>query len=366
MKLFYRFIILLLLLQARVPVLAESSAKVRPPQFDAAQQAAADGDYRRVVEVLSEVLEDNSLDEAERVVGYANRGIAYSLLGAYGLAKADLLASVRLNPDHNLTLNHLGIIAQHVDDDVVMAQQWFERAAVNGFAAAEVNLAQLYLLDDSRLTSSPVKARQYLESAAGKGYLLAYVPLARLLQTSRADRVRALSLLREAFDAGVVDAGFQLGEAHRLGRGVKQDDKAALDYYRSAAMQGHSGAQNVVGYFYRQGRVVTQDFDEAVTWYQLAADQGSVQAANRLAWLLATCPTPSVCNGPAALSLATSVVERERSASSLDSLAAAYARSGQYDEAIEVVESMLRDYGEAAARYRSRLELYQQGVPFQL
>ena len=128
-------------------------------------------------------------------------------------------------------------------------------------------------------------------------------------------------------------------------------------------MQGHGKAQNALGYLYRRGDGVPRDYIKAVEWYQLASDQGVMQATNRLAWLLATCPVGRVCNGALALQSAKSAVDDERTPTNLGSLAAAYARTGDFETAIVTIKEIIQM---GSQRYASRLDLYQQGKTFQL
>src|SRR5947209_6340257 len=68
-----------------------------------------------------------------------------------------------------------------------------------------------------------------------------------------------------------------------------------------------------------------------------------VVLVNQLAWLLATCPDDGVRNGPAAVALATRAAESSawRDAAVLDTLAAAYAECGSFDEAVRWGEAAL-------------------------
>jgi len=95
-------------------------------------------------------------------------------------------------------------------------------------------------------------------------------------------------------------------------------------------------------------------------------------AANNLAWLLATARDPSL-RDPA---LAVSLAERAAALSSApdpsvrDTLAAAYAAAGRYDEAARVAEQALRQAEGAgppalAEQIRARLALYRAGRPYQ-
>ena len=57
-------------------------------------------------------------------------------------------------------------------------------------------------------------------------------------------------------------------------------------------------------------------------------------AYNNLAWVFATAPDAVFRNGNRALELAERAVELDREAATLDTLAAAYAEVGRFDEAI--------------------------------
>lgn len=69
-------------------------------------------------------------------------------------------------------------------------------------------------------------------------------------------------------------AAMQLGAKHLRGDGVKQDNKLAFRWYRSAASLENPIAQHKLGYFYDEGLPGACDVDvqEAIKWYTLAAD----------------------------------------------------------------------------------------------
>jgi len=67
------------------------------------------------------------------------------------------------------------------------------------------------------------------------------------------------------------------------GRGIGQDYKEAVKWYRLAAEQGHLKAQSNLGVMYDNGRGIVQDYKEAVKWYRLAAEQGYWVAQYNLA-----------------------------------------------------------------------------------
>ena len=82
-------------------------------------------------------------------------------------------------------------------------------------------------------------------------------------------------------------AQFNLGIAYDYGRGVKQDYKEAVEWYRKAAEQGDAKAQHNLGVNYSKGQGVKQDHKEAVTWYRLAAEQGLAVSQNNLGGMYA-------------------------------------------------------------------------------
>ena len=94
-------------------------------------------------------------------------------------------------------------------------------------------------------------------------------------------------------------------------------------------------------------------------------------AANNLVWLLATCPRADLRRGEEAVALGERICRTagtQRSAM-LDSLAAAYAETGQFARAVETAGQALElarceDDASRAASLRARLELYRRGRPF--
>jgi TPR repeat protein len=355
-----------------------SSLSREPTPFNEAQRAASEGRYEDVVTILTAVIDArglsgnaSGLSSDELAIAHSNRGIAYSLEKNYALAIQDLQQAITLNPEHLLTLNHLGILAEHVEGNFAVAASWYAKAATLGYAASQVNLGNLFR-DGRGVEKDYAKAVQLYQLAVEQNYEVGLVALGEMYIQGAGvprDEATGLALLRQGVAKGVVTGHYYLGIAYEKGRGVPQSFDTALDHYRTSAMQGHAPSQGALGYMYRRGHSVDKDFMEAVKWYRLAAEQGDAKAANRLSWLLATCPTADVCNGRVALEFAGLAVQSDRSATNLDSLAAAYARTGEFDRALQVVREILNDESLsdiALKKYRRRIERYQNGIPFQL
>jgi Tfp pilus assembly protein PilF len=157
--------------------------------------------------------------------------------------------------------------------------------------------------------------------------------------------------------------GYALLEAGKVDEGITELNKLlriqpnfAEGYYRIAAA------------LYSQGRT-----RESMDQYRaaLSCDPNSPRFLNNLAWLLATAEDPSLRNGEEAVRLAerACALTDYRGAFCVDTLAAAYAEAGQYQDAVKMAErarALALDSGERdlAERTRKLLELYRAGHPY--
>jgi Flp pilus assembly protein TadD len=116
----------------------------------------------------------------------------------------------------------------------------------------------------------------------------------------------------------------------------------------------------------------TGQYGEALAHLEAAnaANAGNVTVANNLAWLLATCPDAAYRDGHRALRLAEWACKATsyKSPPLLDSLAAAYAEVGQFDQAVRVTRQaieVVRGNPKASTEtLESRLSLYLAGKPY--
>ncbi len=101
-----------------------------------------------------------------------------------------------------------------------------------------------------------------------------------------------------------------------------------------------------------------------------AGNPGDVTIVNNLAWLLATAPEAAHRDGPRAVRLAEWACKATsyKSPPLLDSLAAAYAETGQFDQAIrttqQAIEIVRSNPKASTATLESRLVLYRAGQPY--
>ena len=120
-------------------------------------------------------------------------------------------------------------------------------------------------------------------------------------------------------------------------------------------------------------QTVLGNYSEAVASYQksLAQVPDSPAALNNLAWLLATCPDPTVRNGLQAVPLAEHACELTHFKNTffIGTLAAAYAEAGRFNEAVATAQKACANataQGEIDLFQRNQtlLESYQNHQPY--
>jgi TPR repeat protein len=78
------------------------------------------------------------------------------------------------------------------------------------------------------------------------------------------------------------------------GKGVPQDSREALKWYRLAADQGDPAAQFSLGLMYDRGNGVPQNYVQAYMWYSLAATSGSAKGPNHRDLILGGHPKAAI------------------------------------------------------------------------
>ncbi len=118
-----------------------------------------------------------------------------------------------------------------------------------------------------------------------------------------------------------------------------------------------------------QSLIKAKRFEAAIIQYDKAylASPNSIDVQNNLAWLLATCPDRALRDAPRAIKLAKQAAQSTNyaDASMLDTLAAAYAESGEFEKAV-VTQRKAIELTPAASRsdLQKRLNLYLEGKTY--
>lgn len=148
----------------------------------------------------------------------------------------------------------------------------------------------------------------------------------------------------------------------------KEHDKAIADYGEAIRLSSESGSKA----FHVTNRAMAwsdkKEYAKALADYTEARklDPKYAMALNGFAWLLATCPDKKVRDGKRAVELAKEGLKlNDKDAAMMDTLAAAYAEAGKFDEAVRWQERALKDpQVKADADARHRLELYRKKQPY--
>jgi len=152
--------------------------------------------------------------------------VRYAILQAQDKAEQGDVIS-----QHFLGISYLGL------KDYILAAKWFEKAAEQGYADAQMKLG--------------------LQLFTGQG-----IP---------EDKVKGIEWIRKAAEQGYARAQFHMGNF--------TDDKIkAAEWYEKAAEQGDADAQYELGVLYLNGDSITKDSDKAIKWFNKAVDQGHVKA----------------------------------------------------------------------------------------
>ncbi|KAF9274960.1 signal transducing kinase of the PAK [Mortierella alpina] len=187
------------------------------------------------------------------------------------------LISIALKGDSDVA-NHLGWMYRtgtKVQIDETEALKWFLIAAKDQ-ADAQITMG-VHCRD-----TDPIAAEEWFIKAAEQGYYKAWSNLGRLM-FSQHRYGEAKEWYCKA--AGVNDAHalYSLGEMYFQGLHVPQDDMQALEWFLKAAVLGYADAEYSVGYMHQYGRGTRHDDEKAEMWYTKAMEQGHTPAERSLA-----------------------------------------------------------------------------------
>ena len=164
------------------------------------------------------------------------------------------------------------------------AMAWFRRAAEQGHARAQFDLARGYRLGEG-VAQDMRQSFAWLHKAAQQGLALAQYNLAIMYGVGSGtaqDPAQAFHWLHKAAEQGEADAQYKVALSYIQGSGVAKSLAQAGPWALKAAQQGHADAQFYAGMMHESGGGLPEDMPRAIEWYRKAAAQRHGQAAERL------------------------------------------------------------------------------------
>jgi TPR repeat protein len=223
--------------------------------------------------------------------------------------------------------------------DVKKACEIYERAVDSGSIDALVALGYIYLGNEAGAPNTP-RATEYFRQAAERDAPAAQVALG-YLDVSDKHYESAKQWFQRAVDANYPQAYAGLGKLYQSGLGVTADRARAVALYSKGAELGDVRAQLLLADIELQPPMTVAKAEAALRWLRAAAAQDHPQGRNGVAWLLATSKYERLRDGATALAEARRATEIAPSATTLDTLAAAYAETGDFDNAIETQQQAI-------------------------
>ncbi|AMC35017.1 tetratricopeptide repeat protein [Janthinobacterium sp. B9-8] len=144
------------------------------------------------------------------------------------------------------------LIAEQVEDKHAAAR-WLEKAAEAGDSKARYLLGMAYLKGDG-VPQDAQKARLWLSTAGDIGiYRLGMMTLKG--EGGAKDQAKGIAMVQTAAKNHDPAAIYTLGNWHRYGDYLKQDDKSALQHYRNAANLQYVPALQELALAYEMGEM---------------------------------------------------------------------------------------------------------------
>ena len=152
-----------------------------------------------------------------------------------------------------------------------------EKRAEEGDAEALYILGDIYVNDADGDERTQMKGFFCFEKAALSGYALAQLSLAvcyemGLCPEGVCDEEKALHWYEKAAEQGVISAQYELARDYEEGRYFKQDYEKAFYWYSRAAETGSYDAKFKLAYFYENGLGVKKDIQKAICYYKIASE----------------------------------------------------------------------------------------------
>jgi hypothetical protein len=175
---------------------------------------------------------------------------------------------------------------QGVPQDNAEAVRWCKKAADQGSAWAQSELAWLYYLGKG-VPQDYTEAFRWYHKAADQSDATGQSGLGFMYEYGRGvpqDYTQAARWYGKAAEQRDATAQRHLGHSYRWGQGVPQNYAEAVRWYRKAAEQGDSAAEWYLGDAYRRGLGVPRDYVQSARWRLKLIGQAALHCTRRMGW----------------------------------------------------------------------------------
>jgi TPR repeat protein len=172
------------------------------------------------------------------------------------------------------------------EDALAQAIVWAEKSAAQNNPAGEALLGQLYIRRNQ--AGDAIKSVALFQKAAGQGLASAEVELALAYRSGFVvirNPVLATAWTKKAADQGDASGEILMADAYRQGIGVKRSNAEAMAWLGKAAEKGDVRAERLLGLAFLTGELTVVDKSKAREWFGKAAAGGDLVAKQQLALL---------------------------------------------------------------------------------
>lgn len=249
---------------------------------------------------------------------------------------------------------------------------WVLDAAIAGNSDAQDYLEHLYLQQPDLLKTIPT-ALAKITAAANLGYVHGQMILG-YKHYNEPNFEKAQYWFQRAASADDADSQYVLFYMNYNGLGIAVNDKAARKWLMLAVDNGSPQAMYGLARAYHYGNPrfdIEKNVVRAYELFRKSHEMGHTRAANELAWFMATSPDQTMRDGTRAVKIMEAALSQmPRNDGWVDTLAAAYAEIGDFDQAIKYQEEAIQlaedttKPNDIPANLHERLKAYQEKRPW--
>ena len=266
------------------------------------------------------------------------------------------------------------------DADRDEGRKWLEASSAQGDRRALYSLAVSYLAESYEATDMDTVVT-LLARSAELGEMAALKQLGQLLliDPNRLDPEKGVYAL-ELASASYPELRAEIGLQYFSGRLVERNPALAVQWLSAADADGNLAARLLHSVLLARGEGVERNPELAETLQENVMLAASAGEKNNIAWSLSVSPDPFMRDGALAVRLMESLLDSpgDLTPARLDTLAAAYAETGRFEDAVAAEQRAMDLYRQAAidagataeqieanaAVFRERLDLYRANRPY--